>query len=779
MKRSLTSWIFLWLLFVPLIGAQVRRTAPPAEFRRPPLPPRSSQQQSPPQTTNPQPTQVEPQAQAADTQAETSAPQTETAKPETEAGEPQEAATQPTVVTSAPTPAPTGALSLQNASLIEVVDALCRQLKINYILDPRVEGGVILNTYGEVTNIDTRSLLDLILRINGAAMVQVGEIYRIVPLADASRLPISPEVNAADIPLDDQIMLNLVFLKYVTVEELSAVLEPFIGEGASTWAYSPANLLLILDSHRNMRRTMELIAMFDSDTLASQRVRVFEVENGRPSDIAEELETVLESIALGESGSPIKFLPIDRLNLVVAVAPNPGVFEEVEKWLKRLDQPVEVTAGTVDNYVYRVKYGRAENLAGVIMSLYMGYGGMGGGFGSSYGLFSGAASGFGNRYGSATGGRNYGGGMGYGYGGAMGGMGYGGAGYGYGSGYGGQTQQAGGSEQQLLATPGTPGASDLTGSYLGAGGYGQSSGFPRVVPNPMDNTLLILATPQQYKQMLKLIEQLDVPPRQVLIDAKIYEISLTGAFAAGVQAYLQKAGGGGVSVSTRKLIGGTSAEGLQNLSIGTLVGQSRELLLFLQAQESSTRAKVISAPSIIATDSIPATVTIGSEVPTLTAQAVSPIQNEGSSLFTSSIANRDTGVTLAVLARINPTGIVTLIIDQEVSDQESSSASAGGIQSPTFAKSTIQTQVTVRDGDTIAIGGIIKESETQSSNGVPFLRRIPVLGYLFGSKTNDMERTELIVFMTPRVIYDTNQITDATEELKSRFRKLSKQLKEE
>jgi general secretion pathway protein D len=119
-----------------------------------------------------------------------------------------------------------------------------------------------------------RALLDLILRINGAAIVQVGDIHRIVPLSDASRLPITPEVNAKNIPEDNQIMLNLVFLKYATVAELSKLLEPFIGEGAGTWAYPPANLLLILDSRRNMRRTMELISLFDSDTLASQRVRL-------------------------------------------------------------------------------------------------------------------------------------------------------------------------------------------------------------------------------------------------------------------------------------------------------------------------------------------------------------------------------------------------------------------------------------------------------------------------------------------------------------------------
>ncbi len=156
----------------------------------------------------------------------------------------------------------------------------------------------------------------------------------------------------------------------------------------------------------------------------------------------------------------------------------------------------------------------------------------------------------------------------------------------------------------------------------------------------------------------------------------------------------------------------------------------------------------------------------------LTAQAVAPVQSGGNSLFTSTVANRDSGVTLSVLARVNPSGIVTLVIDQEVSAPVP--PSAGGIQSPSFSKRTLQTQVTVNDGDTIAIGGIINESEAESTAGLPYLHRIPVLGYAFGTKSKSKDRTELVVFMTPRVIYDTNQTIEATEELKGRFRKLVK-----
>ena len=239
-------------------------------------------------------------------------------------------------------PVPIGNLSLQNASLVEVINQLARQLKINYILDPAVKGSVVLNTYGSTANLDARGLLDLILRINGAAMIQEGEVYRILPLKDAPKMPLRPQVNAHDIPEDDQIMLNLVFLKYVTVDELTKVLGEFVGENATMYSYAPSNLLFILDSRRNMRRTMELIQLFDSDSFANQRVRLFDVKNTRPSDLVKDLETVLKAVSLDGKSATVRFLPVDRINTLIAVAPNPGVFDTVEAWLRKLDIPVKV-----------------------------------------------------------------------------------------------------------------------------------------------------------------------------------------------------------------------------------------------------------------------------------------------------------------------------------------------------------------------------------------------------------------------------------------------------
>jgi len=278
---------------------------------------------------------------------------------------------------------------------------------------------------------------------------------------------------------------------------------------------------------------------------------------------------------------------------------------------------------------------------------------------------------------------------------------------------------------------------------------------------------------------------MDIPPRQVLIEAKIYEVDLSGAFSSGVTAAFRAAAGGTRGESRRVLpsLGATATGtagvgGLANLTAAALVGNYRELAVFLNAQEDNRRSRVISAPSIIATDSIQASINVGAEVPTLASQAVGAgVQIGGNSVFANTISNRNTGITLSILARINPSGIVTMVINQEVSAAQAPSADSA-IQSPTISKKNVSTQVTVQDGDTVAIGGVIQETSLNSTSGIPGLNKIPVFGGLFGAKSHSKQRTELVIFLTPRVIYDTNQITEAGQELTQQMKKLQKMIKE-
>jgi general secretion pathway protein D len=307
-------------------------------------------------------------------------------------------------------------------------------------------------------------------------------------------------------------------------------------------------------------------------------------------------------------------------------------------------------------------------------------------------------------------------------------------------------------------------------------------GMPRIVPNQFDNTLIVQCSPEQWEAIRNLLDQLDVSPRQVLIDAKIYEVDLSGTFSAGVESFLQSKGAtNSAGLTSTQLQGSNNGAfgGSTVLTAGTLVGQSRQLLALLQLGETQSKTKVLSAPSVIATDSIPASITIGDSVPTLTSQAVNAgVTSGGNSLFTQTISNTSSGIGLTILARVNSSGIVTMVIDQNVTAPEANPTGTS-INSPSFSQRNVSTQVTVQSGDTIAIGGIINETTTETSSGIPLLDRIPYIGAAFGNKSNTKKRTELIIFLTPRVIYDTNQISDATQELKERMKGLKKAIRDQ
>jgi general secretion pathway protein D len=751
---------------------------------RPFIPPGQEQEQQPKAG---QPQSQQPQAVPATAPSTTGAPST-TAAPAT--------ATQPQVLppSDAPKLADTGSFMLPNATLTEIIQILAKRLKINYILDPGVRGSVSVFTYGEVKQVDYLPLLETLLRVNGAAMVKVGDWYRIVPIAKVANLPMDPVVNpdSKTLPEDERMMLNLIFLKYATANEMLTLLKPFLGEYATASVYEPANLLILQDNARSMRRTMGLISLFDADQFAGQRVHIFEVTNTRPSDLQKELDSVFKAYALSEKSQAVRFIPVDRINTLIAVAPNPGVFQKVKEWVDKLDVSVKTTAGAVNSYVYRLKYGRAETISMAIMALYSGdpyslmmlasmaqmdnmsMGGMSYGAGGLGGMGMGMGGmGYGGMGYGGMGTMGYGGGMGYG------GMGYGGMGYGgMASGYNYSPYMAPMNTSPLAAANpnvggGNPADAGLTGSYLGGGsGRGQQGGgqrIPHVIPNPFDNTILIQATQSEYEQILNLLRQLDVPPRQVLIEAKIYEVDLSGAFSAGVETYLEQKDSQGAG---KRILNATSAASGLTLSTGALVLKSHELLAAITATENRTHTRVISSPSILATDSIPASLNVGDEVPVLTSQAVAGVQSGGTNQFANTISNRTTGVTLAITARVNSSGIVTLMINQNVSSPQA--PAAGGIQSPSFQNRSFQTQLTVQDGDTVAIGGIITESDLRSTGGVPFLDRIPGLGAVFGSKSISKSRTELVVFLTPRVVYDATQLVDASDEVKAGMKRIER-----
>ena len=769
--------LFLWTLLLPsaLLGQQQQDPASPqqpSEQADEAGPPSADSSAGP--TAEPAPrtaaAEASPSPQPAAPQASQAAGAPPPAQQPAAAGSPapQEAPVEPPQPSSQARPSsasrPRGlSFRFRGASLHEFIDVVAKSLKINYILDPSVgDAAVTINTYGRLRRDDLLPLLQEILRIHGAVAVQVGNIYRIVPTGEAPKLPVSPRLDAGrDLPEDERLILNVIRLQYSPAADLAKVLEPFLGAGAKYSVIEPLNILILLDNSRNMRRTIELIELFDTEEMVRQRIRLFAVKNSLAKTLAGELENVFGAFSISEEESAVQFIPIDRINSILVVSGAARVFDEVETWIKKLDK--SVTVGGVQNFIYRVQYGFAPALAGTLLSLY-GYGGYGGG---GYG-----GGGYG---GGGYGGGGYGGGFGGGLGGGFSTGGIGGRGGGRG-GYGGGRGGGYGGGGGIVRLPGAllgaasggvePGAmADQTGALLGAeavASQGATVGI-RIVPDVINNLIVVQATQQEWEVIRKTLRQLDFPPRQVLIDAQVYEVSLSGALSSGVSAFLSSRGGTG-ALNERKLTGDFGA-GALNLSMGALVGATRELALFLQASQSDGRTKIISAPSIIATDNIPATITSGQ---TVQLRASEGLTQAGSALI-NTITNVQTGITLSITPRVNASGIVTMEVNQEVSVP---------LPGNSIDRRSVQTQVTVADGDTVALGGVMQETNIYSRDRVPFLGKIPFLGGLFGNTSISKAKTELIVLITPRVIYDENEIVTATAELKSRLRGLRRVMRQ-
>jgi general secretion pathway protein D len=263
-----------------------------------------------------------------------------------------------------------------------------------------------------------------------------------------------------------------------------------------------------------------------------------------------------------------------------------------------------------------------------------------------------------------------------------------------------------------------------------------------------------------------MIERLDVIPNQVLLEATIAEVTLDDELSYGLQWFFRsgdmKFKFTDIADAAGKGIVGSIFPGFSYLFSG---GDAR---VALNAISSLTDVKVISSPTIMVLDNKTATLQVGDEVPVVTQSAVSV--NDPDAPIVNSVNFRNTGVILKVTPRVNESGVVLLDIEQEVSDVVRTTSS--GIDSPTIRQRRIQTTVAVHSGESLALGGLIREADARNRSGVPFISRVPVIGNLFKSKTDTRDRTELLVLITPRVVRNQGEARAVTDELRSRLRSL-------
>jgi len=649
-------------------------------------------------------------------------PQTPAQQPQAAPAAPQPPATTPAAAQPAPPGPQAGAspqaddavpisLHFDNTDIYGIIRIIGDTLGLNYIIDPAVKGTVNINTSGTLRRSDLLPVLETILKINGATMVKIGNFYQIIPANTAMRQPLEVQEQPRQAP-DDQIVLQIVRMKFVAAAEMARLLTPYLSEGASIVNHDAGNILLLSERRSNLRKLLELVDVFDTKVFEGDRVRLIPVKNNLVRDLINDLKSVFAGYGLAETGGAIRFVPLERMNSILVITGNSTIFAEVERWIERLDQPL-ATAG-LRNYVYKVKNTKASDLQGVLANLY----------GSPAQRPQGAAAGQ-------------------------------------------QTTLPPAATSPFISPPppGVPTASAGTGTV-------------RIIHDEITNSLIIQTTPQEFAEIERTLLQLDVLPRQVLIDAQIYEVTLSDSLSVGLSAILQNRGTlapnppGPQTTASFLGVNGPPALAAQTFAF---VGRTRELVAFLNASENRSRVRTLSAPSVLVKDNTVADFQVGAEVPVPTTSSVTPVQSGGTNLFAQTISFRPTGVIMRVRPQINESGTLTLEISQEVSQATANTTSA--VVAPVIGKTSVNSTIVVQDSQTIAIGGFIRENKELSRSRLPLLGRIPVAGVLFGNTNNSTTRTELIVLITPHVLRTREEADVSTEELKSKLRDVQKLLR--
>lgn len=301
-----------------------------------------------------------------------------------------------------------------------------------------------------------------------------------------------------------------------------------------------------------------------------------------------------------------------------------------------------------------------------------------------------------------------------------------------------------------------------------AASSGSSNGEPgalKIVPNSENNALLIYATPNEFSVIETALRRLDVTPIQVLIEASLAEVSLTDDLRYGLQWAFQGHDGPLVLSEAANGAIGPKFPGFSYLFTGRT-----DIRAVLNALETVTDVNVISSPKLLVLNNREAELQIGDQVPIIVQSAVSTL--EQSSPIVNSVQLRDTGVILRITPRVNRSGLVLLDVAQEISDVVPTTTS--NIDSPTIQQRRISSSIAIHNGETIALGGLIRDSRSQTRAGVPLAAKIPLIGGLFGSTNNNKRRTELIVLITPRVVRSQQESDTLMDELQEQFRKLHK-----
>src|SRR5438105_2980240 len=639
-------------------------------------------------------------------------------------------------------------LNFEGADLREVVrNILGDILNESYTIDPAVGGQVTIRTSAGIPREALVSTLETLLRMNGAALVKEGGIYKVLPQAAGLRGNVTPQLGNVQRSLPPGFSVQVVPLRYVGVREMLRILEPLAKDAAALRGDDTRNLLILAGTELELKHMLETVDMFDIDWMSGMSVGVFTLQSTDVKSLMQEFDKVIGDRNTSPLTGIVRIIPIERMNAIIVISPNAAYVEEAKKWIERLDSG---GGEGVRFYVYNLENTRAEHVAPLLQQAFTGRV-------TQQPTTPAPTVAPGTPTGQIVNPPTF------------------------------QTTPT-----MPAPTPPTPPAAAIVARTTTGG---EGTGIARnvqVVGDKDQNTVLIVATPSEYSLVEQALRKLDVPSRQVMIEVTIAEVTLNDTLNFGVE-WVFKGGapsgrgsGGFFAPSGSTPFNPavpipTTAAGAA-ASAGLAIAQGFNYIInnsnfpggvqaVLNLLDTYGNTRVISNPHLAALDNQKATIKSGDRIPINQQTFVGTTVGTSNAVTTTS-QYIDTGVLLQVTPHINAGGLVTLEVQAEVSTP-GTPAVAG--DAPPISTRSVQSIVAVPGGRTLIMGGLIISSKGNTTSGIPLLDRVPILGGLFGKQNIQDNRTELIMFITPRVLTTGLDYEGVINDLRRRMENLDRQ----
>ena len=614
-------------------------------------------------------------------------------------------------------------LNFEQAPLSEVMHAIMGDiLQLDYIVDRPVKGQVTLRTRTPIPRDELLEVLESLLKANNALLIKSSDGRYLVTGSQGSSL--APEISN---PRSSGAGFSTIIvpLRYISASNMAEILQPVAEERSFVLVDNSRNILMLAGTREQLDGWLDIVTTFDVDQLQGMSVGMFPLENSNVEDVAEALSAMLDN---GGQEDLVRVVPVKRLNSLLIVTPRSHYLNTLGVWIERLDSAPD-SKFEKRIFVYPVQNTSARRLAKLLNGLYA----------DELGVVTTMES------------DSNGGGGGVAPGMSLGTMGDGPSGF---------ASISDNSRDQGSAISSIGALSDSRGP--------SAMEDVRVVADDDNNALMIYSTGKQFDLIKTALQQLDTVATQVIIEASILEVTLTDKLEYGLEWTFNNSVGNntGTGLLSTPPGGPLSAANTGGFSyvIANTAGQL-PIKAVLNALAEEALLNVISTPSVMVLDNNTAFIHVGDQVPIISQRTTGLNVNDG---VTQSVIYKDTGVQLEVTPSVNAGGLVTMDIKQSVTDVRKTST--GDEENPTFLERTIISRVSVRSGQSVVLGGLIRENASDADSGVPFLYKLPLVGPLFGATRKENNRTELLVIITPRALVSENDLHEVSEEMRAQIR---------